>query len=80
MALGLSLIFEAVLSGLIVVLALLWIVRSIRTGEFGLFAPSIAPAIRRVREPAKFWLALGLVTIFLVILPVLYVLTIPWSF
>lgn len=59
MMLGKALIAGAFICGLLVLLGCLWIVRSIRTGEFSLVGPGLYPAIRRVRQPVKFWVAVA---------------------
>lgn len=72
MALGFSMIIGAPVCGLIVLLGVLWIVRSIRTGEFGLFSPGPEPAIRRVPQPVAFWAAITILAL-LLLLPLQFV-------
>jgi hypothetical protein len=67
MALGFSLILLAATCGVIVLLGVLWIIRSIRTGEFGLFSPGMGPAIRRVRQPVMFWMAITILAVLLLL-------------
>ncbi|NJC42320.1 hypothetical protein GGQ87_002615 [Brevundimonas alba] len=66
MPLGLALIFGATICGLIVACGGFWLIRTLRTGEFGVSGPGLAPSIRRVRQPVKFWLAVAVLGGFLV--------------
>ena len=73
MALGFALVIGAIICGLIVVCGGLWLARSVQTGEFGASGSGLTPSIRRARQPGKFWLAILMLAVFL-ILPLAFVL------
>ena len=73
MALGFALGFGAIICGLVVVCGGLWLIRSVHSGEFCASGSGLTPAIRRVRQPVKFWLAIVMLAGFLLI-PLAFVL------
>jgi hypothetical protein len=68
MAVGLGVGFLGLVFLLVAAIVVVWLWRSIATGEIGLMGGGLAPVIRRVRQPAKFWTAVAAIAI-LVLIP-----------
>lgn len=54
---GLGIGFLGVVLLLVAVATAVWLWRSMAAGEIGLMGGEVAPVIRRVRQPVKFWTA-----------------------
>ena len=58
MAVGLGAGFLGLVFLLVALATAVWLWRSLLSGEIGLIGGGLAPVIRRVRQPVKFWTAL----------------------
>ncbi|MDP3800703.1 hypothetical protein [Brevundimonas sp.] len=68
MAVGFGVGLLGLISLLVAVATVVWLWRSVAAGEIGLLGGGLAPVIRRVRQPVKFWTAVGAIAI-LVLIP-----------
>jgi hypothetical protein len=57
MAVGFGVAFMGLVFLLIALATAVWLRRSLSAGEIGLIGGGLAPVIRRVRQPLKFWTA-----------------------
>ena len=62
MAVGFGMAFIGLVSLLTVLGTIAWLWRSLCAGEIGLIGGGTGPVVRRVRQPLKFWIAVGAVT------------------